>query len=64
MESKFKVHPDVARYNSSDEDNVTQVGAKTCFLLFSHGFLGGFIWFPAEPPVGRHVALCLLLLDI
>uniref|UniRef100_H3CJF7 Catalase n=1 Tax=Tetraodon nigroviridis TaxID=99883 RepID=H3CJF7_TETNG len=25
VESKFKVHPDVARYNSSDEDNVTQV---------------------------------------
>lgn len=25
MESKFRVSPDVARYNSSDEDNVTQV---------------------------------------
>ncbi|XP_003967521.1 catalase [Takifugu rubripes] len=25
VESKFKVYPDVARYNSSDEDNVTQV---------------------------------------
>ncbi|XP_068595068.1 catalase-like [Brachionichthys hirsutus] len=25
MESKFKVLPDVARYNTSDEDNVTQV---------------------------------------
>lgn len=25
MESKFKVSPDVARYNSEDEDNVTQV---------------------------------------
>lgn len=25
VESKFKVSPDVARYNSADEDNVTQV---------------------------------------
>lgn len=25
MESKFQVSPDVGRYNSSDEDNVTQV---------------------------------------
>ncbi|KAG7473836.1 hypothetical protein MATL_G00100210 [Megalops atlanticus] len=25
IESKFKVSPDVARYNSADEDNVTQV---------------------------------------
>lgn len=25
VESKFKVSPDVARYNSEDEDNVTQV---------------------------------------
>lgn len=25
MESKFRVSPDVGRYNSSDDDNVTQV---------------------------------------
>lgn len=36
VESKFKVHPDVARYNSSDDDNVTQVGKKkTSFTIFS-----------------------------
>merc|ERR1719244_999932 len=27
LESKFKVSPDVARYNSADDDNVTQVRA-------------------------------------
>lgn len=31
VESKFKVYPDVARYNSSDEDNVTQVFKKKIF---------------------------------
>lgn len=44
VESKFKVYPDVARYNSSDEDNVTQVFKKKKNLLpFSYNFPGGFI---------------------
>lgn len=36
VESKFKVYPDVARYNSSDEDNVTQVEKK--MFIRSHSF--------------------------
>ena len=32
MESKYKVSPDVARYNSSDEDNVTQVKMAKPFV--------------------------------
>lgn len=38
VESRFQVSPDVARYNSSDEDNVTQVGRKKkkeYFTIFS-----------------------------
>lgn len=32
VESKFTVSPDVARYNSADEDNVTQVQTQSLFL--------------------------------
>lgn len=42
VESKFKVYPDVARYNSSDEDNFTQVLKKN-LLPLSYNFAGGFI---------------------
>ena len=34
MESKFQVSPDVGRYNSADDDNVTQV-----FLFFRNAEL-------------------------
>lgn len=48
MESKFRVHPDVARYNSFDDDNVTQVEKKKSFTnVFTHSFAKGLILFPA-----------------
>lgn len=53
VESKFKVSPDVARYNSSDEDNVTQVGIYLFFYTISQLSFG-------LTPVGYLVALVSL----
>lgn len=35
IESKFKVFPDVARYNSADEDNVAQVKTKARLFVLT-----------------------------
>lgn len=41
MESKFRVSPDVGRYNSSDEDNVTQVWMGHMDKWYCGGLVGG-----------------------
>lgn len=46
VESKFKVSPDVARYNTDDEDNVTQV--KIASHFYRQVFCGQVIFLPTR----------------
>uniref|UniRef100_A0A8C9T5K2 Catalase n=1 Tax=Scleropages formosus TaxID=113540 RepID=A0A8C9T5K2_SCLFO len=54
LETKFKVSPDVGRYNSADDDNVTQVSPVAVWYLYTgvryrwNGHHSGF----ADGPIG------------